>query len=96
MKKLMITLGLTALIGALLAQSGVAYAAVVFLLTGVIPSTDYSVPPIAMFALMAICLWLLFAAISQDWIRKNIDHPQPERPLQAPSRPHRRYTRVKA
>lgn len=95
MKKLALISGIILVSFMVLVQSGIVNAALVFVLTGVIPSTNYSVPPIAMFVLMAMGLWLVFAAASQDWLRKNIDHAHAKHLHQTVSLPRRRYGKMK-
>lgn len=93
MKKLLVIAGIIALFLAVV-QSGVSSAAIVFLLTGAIPSTGYSIPPIMMFVLMTVSLWLVFAALSQDWIRKSVDdaHLKPlHRTVALPKRRYRKF-----
>lgn len=95
MKKSIYILAVIAATIAALVQSGVLNAALVFLLTGAIPSTTYSIPPITMFVLMAIGLWLLFAFLSQNWIRKSIDHSYTRQLHNTVSLPRRRYSKIK-
>lgn len=76
MKNYLLSAGGAVVAMVLLVHSGVANAALIFLLTGTIPGTGYSLSPIVMFALMATGLWLFIAAVSQKIARKHAANGQ--------------------
>lgn len=94
MKNLMLIVGIIVVGITLLVQSGVLSAALVFLLTGAIPSTIYSISPTIMLVITITSLWLIIAAASQHWARKHTTGNATQRIHQAVSLPRRRYSKA--
>lgn len=72
MKKIFITTSIVILITAILAESGVFNALVMFLLMGQIPGTSYSVPASVMLLLLGMIVALIIARFVMTKTRYNL------------------------
>ena len=87
----------------LVKATGIIVAATLFLLAGVVPGTQWSVPPIAMFVLLGLLLIFVLYWIKRQQLRKQIralktkhNPAEAQKKTHKTTRPRARYSQPKA
>lgn len=99
MTKYLAWIGLGLLALWLVKVTGLIAAIVLFLMAGIVPVFGYSIPPVAMLALLAIFLFLFFFWVKRQKLGKQIRELKAKHqpaPVKAPAKKRKKHTTTRA